>query len=176
VIAAVGREAKKAAAQASGADMVVNYAEADWVQQVRTATAGKGVAAVFDAVGGPVGTAALHALEAGGTCVVYGAASGEPTRLEAQQLIGQRQVVRGYTVFAEMARFGEYTDELLGYFRLASCAYPSRPTRLRPCKPRNATWKPAGHKAKWCYFFEELPPQRLSRTLLKHWGASAPAA
>lgn len=129
VIAAVGSEAKKAAAQASGADVVVNYAEADWVQQVRMATAGQGVAAVFDAVGSPVGAEALHALGAGGTSVVYGAASGEPTRLEAQQLIGQRQVVRGYTVFAEMARFGEYTNELLGYFwagklRLAVQTYP----------------------------------------------------
>jgi NADPH2:quinone reductase len=124
VIAAVGSEAKKAAAQASGADVVVNYAEADWVQQVRTATAGQGVAAVLDAVGGPVGTAALHALGAGGTSVVYGAASGEPTRLEAQQLIGQRQVVRGYTVFAEMARFREYTDELLSYFRAGKLRLP----------------------------------------------------
>jgi NADPH2:quinone reductase len=124
VVAAVGSEAKKAAAQASGADVVVNYAQADWVQQVRTATAGQGVAAVFDAVGGPVGTEALHALGAGGTSVVYGAASGEPTRLEAQQLIGQRQVVRGYTVFAEMSRFGEYTDELLGYFRAGKLQLP----------------------------------------------------
>ena len=117
VVAAVGSEAKKAAAQASGADVVVSYAEADWVQQVRAATAGQGVAAVFDAVGGQVGAQALQALGAGGTSVVYGAASGEPTRLDAQQLIGQQQAVRGYTVFAEMARFGEYTEELLGYFR-----------------------------------------------------------
>jgi NADPH2:quinone reductase len=117
VVAAVGSAAKKAAAQASGADVVVSYAEADWVQQVRAATAGLGVAASFDAVGGPVGAEALQALGAEGTGVVYGAASGEPTRLDAQQLIGQRQVVRGYTVFAELARFAEYTAELLGYFQ-----------------------------------------------------------
>lgn len=71
-----------------------------------------------------MGTAALHALGAGGTSVVYGAASGEPTRLEAQQLIGQRQVVRGYSVFVEMARFGEYNDELLGYFRAGQLRLP----------------------------------------------------
>ena len=51
VIAAVGSEAKKAAAQASGADAVVSYADADWVAQVRAATDGQGVAATFDAVG-----------------------------------------------------------------------------------------------------------------------------
>jgi len=129
VVAAVGSTAKKAAAQASGADVVVSYAEADWVQQIRAATEGLGVAASFDAVGGRVGAQALQALGAGGTGVVYGAASGEPTQLDAQQLIGQRQVVRGYTVFAELANLGEYTQELLGYWQagklqLSVQAYP----------------------------------------------------
>ena len=124
VVAAVGSEAKKAAAHASGADWVVSYAEADWVQQVRAATGGRGVSALFDAVGGAVGAAALQALAAGGTGVVYGAASGEPTMMAAQQLIGQQQVVRGYTVFAELAKFGEYTKELLGYFRAGQLQLP----------------------------------------------------
>jgi NADPH:quinone reductase-like Zn-dependent oxidoreductase len=124
VIAAVGSDAKKAAAQTSGADVVVSYADVDWVQQVRAATAGQGVAASFDAVGGRVGAEALQALSAGGTGVVYGAASGEPTQLEAQQLIGQQQLVRGYTVFAELAKFGEYTEELLGYFQTGNLQLP----------------------------------------------------
>jgi NADPH2:quinone reductase len=129
VVAAVGSAAKKAAAQASGADAVVSYAEADWVQQVRAATGGQGVAASFDAVGGRVGAESLQALAKKGTAVVYGAASGEPTRLDAQQLIGQQQVVRGYTVFAELVKLGEYTAELLGYFQagqlqLAVQTYP----------------------------------------------------
>jgi NADPH2:quinone reductase len=125
VVAAVGSEAKKAAARASGADWVVSYAEADWVQQVRAATdGGRGVAAAFDAVGGRVGAEALQALGAGGTGVVYGAASGEPTMVAAQQLIGQRQLVRGYTVFAELAKFGDYTEELLGYFRAGKLQLP----------------------------------------------------
>jgi NADPH2:quinone reductase len=124
VIAAVGSAAKKAAAQAIGADVVVSYAEADWVEQVRAATGGQGVAASFDAVGGQVGVAALLALGAGGTGVVYGAASGEPTLVAAQQLIGQQQAVRGYTVFAELARFGEYTAELLGYFQRGNLHLP----------------------------------------------------
>ena len=124
VIAAVGSEAKKAAAQASGADVVVSYAEANWVQQVRDATDGLGVAASFDAVGGRVGAEALQALGAGGTGVVYGAASGEPTTLPAQQLIGQMQVVRGYTLFGEMAKIGGYVEELLGYFRAGKLQLP----------------------------------------------------
>jgi NADPH2:quinone reductase len=124
VIAAVGSEAKKAAAQTSGADVVVSYAEANWVQQVRDATAGLGVAASFDAVGGRVGAEALQALGPGGTGVVYGAASGTPTTLPVQQLIGQMQVVRGYTLFGEMDKIGSYIEELLGYFRAGKLQLP----------------------------------------------------
>lgn len=42
VIAAVGSDAKKAQATDFGADAVVSYADADWVQQVRDATNGGG--------------------------------------------------------------------------------------------------------------------------------------
>jgi NADPH2:quinone reductase len=124
VVAAVGSEAKKVAARASGADVVVSYAVADWVQQVRVATDGQGVAASFDAVGGKVGVEALQTLGIGGTGVVYGAASGEPTVVAAQQLIGPRQAVRGYTVFAELAKSKEYTEELLNYFRAGKLQLP----------------------------------------------------
>ena len=124
VIAAVGSAAKKAAAQASGADAVVSYAEADWVQQVRAATDGQGVAASFDAVGGKIGAEALQALAVGGTGVVYGEASGEPTQLTAQQLMWQHQAVRGYSLFGEIARVGGYITELLGYLQAGQLQLP----------------------------------------------------
>lgn len=124
VIAAVGSDAKKAAAQASGADAVVSYADADWVQQVRAATDGQGVAASFDAVGGKVGAEALQTLGAGGTGVVYGAASGEQTMLAVQQLMPQRQSVRGYSLFTEMEKLGGYIAELLGYFQAGKLQLP----------------------------------------------------
>ena len=124
VIGAVGSDAKKAVVQASGADAVVSYADADWVEQVRAATNGQGVTATFDAVGGQVGAEALQALAVGGTGVVYGAASGEPTRLAAQQLMPQRQSVRGYSLFTEMDKLGGYLQELLGYFRAGQLQLP----------------------------------------------------
>ena len=124
VIAAVGSDAKKAHALAFGADIAVSYADADWVQQVRDATGGQGVSASFDAVGGAVGVAALQTLGAGGTAVIYGAASGEPTMLAGQQLIGQVQAVRGYTLFADVAKFGEYAGELFGYLQAGKLHLP----------------------------------------------------
>lgn len=124
VIAAVGSEAKKAQALDFGADAAVSYADADWVQQVRDATGGQGVSASFDAVGGAVGAGALQTLGVGGTGVIYGAASGEPTMLAGQQLIGQLQTLRGYTLFADAAKFGEYAGELVGYLSAGRLTLP----------------------------------------------------
>ena len=129
VIAAVGSDAKKAQALAFGADVVVSYrnagrTDADWVQQVREATDGQGVAAAFDAVGGAVGVGALQTLGAGGTLVVFGAASGEPTPLVGQQLIGQVQAVRGYTLFADVPKFADFAGELFGYLQAGKLKLP----------------------------------------------------
>lgn len=115
VIAGVGSDAKKDTVLALGADVAVNYADADWVDQVRAATDGQGVDVVFDAVGGQVGTAALKTLAYVGTSVVYGAASGEPTRFEGQDLIGAGKMVRGYYIFDDLAKLGDFAQELFGY-------------------------------------------------------------
>lgn len=124
VIAAVGSEAKKALALDLGADVAVSYTDADWVQQVRNATDGQGVSAEFDAVGGAVGMSALLTLGAGGVGVLYGSASGEPTMLAGQQLIGQGQSVRGYTLFAETDKFGEYAAALVEFFQAGKLKLP----------------------------------------------------
>ncbi|MBC7921752.1 MAG: zinc-binding dehydrogenase [Ferruginibacter sp.] len=124
VVAAVGSEAKKASVLDFGADAVVSYADADWVDQVLRATDGQGVAVAFDAVGGVVGNGALRTLAAGGTLVVYGAASGEPTMVAGQQLISKVQAVRGYTLFADADKFGEYVGELFGYLQAGKLQLP----------------------------------------------------
>lgn len=124
VVAAVGSEAKKAEVLKLGADAAVSYTDPDWVDQVRKATDGRGVSACFDAVGGKVGAEALQTLGAGGTGVIYGAASGEPTLLAGQQLIGQGQAVRGYTLFAETAKFGAYAHDLFEYVQAGQLKLP----------------------------------------------------
>ena len=130
VVAAVGSEAKKAEAQALGADAVVAYDAPDWAEQVRAASpGGAGVAASFDAVGGAVGAAALTTLALGGAALIYGAASGEPTMVAAQSLIGTGRSVRGYTLYADLAQAPAYLAELVGYHRagrlqLPLAAYP----------------------------------------------------
>ena len=42
----------------------------------------------------------------------------------AQGLIGRVQIVRGYTLFAEQAKFGEYFGELFGYLQAGQLKLP----------------------------------------------------
>lgn len=44
--------------------------------------------------------------------------------LAGQQLIGQMQAVRGYTLFADEAKFGDYAGELFGYLQAGKLKLP----------------------------------------------------
>ena len=44
--------------------------------------------------------------------------------LAVQQLMPQRQSVRGYSLFTEMEKLGEYIQELLGYFEAGKLQLP----------------------------------------------------
>ncbi len=69
---------KLAAVMEFGADHAVDYGCADWPEQVRELTGGRGASLVLDAVGGSTTVAALAATEDGrGRLGIYGYASGE---------------------------------------------------------------------------------------------------
>lgn len=78
---------KERLARDAGADHVIRYDEQDVVAEVRRATDGAGVAAVYDGVGAGTFDASLASLRLRGTLVLYGAASGpvppfDPMRLQ----------------------------------------------------------------------------------------------
>jgi NADPH2:quinone reductase len=75
VIAAVGDARKVEVARGLGADVVVNYRDADWTARVRDEVGQINV--VFDGVGGEIARSAFDLLERGGRMVRFGAASGE---------------------------------------------------------------------------------------------------
>jgi NADPH:quinone reductase len=75
VIAVVGSEAKAALVRDLGADHVI-VSSANWVEQVRAATAGRGVAVVYDSVGKDTFIGSLDCLRPRGLMVSYGNASG----------------------------------------------------------------------------------------------------
>ncbi|PTQ91116.1 NADPH:quinone oxidoreductase family protein [Agitococcus lubricus] len=77
VIAAASTAEKLAVCQQYGADAVVNYTEANWREQIKTLTDGKGVDVVYDAVGGDYAEPALRSMAWRGRYLVVGFAAGD---------------------------------------------------------------------------------------------------
>jgi NADPH:quinone reductase len=73
----------------------VDYGFPDWPQAVRAELGEREVTVALDAVGGAIGRQALELVQPGGSVVLYGWSSGEPTRLTEADILG-----RGLTVSA----------------------------------------------------------------------------
>ena len=76
VIATAGSEEKCELVRDLGADLVVNYKTGDFVAEVKTFTAGRGVDVVYDGVGKATFEASLDCLRVRGLMVSFGNASG----------------------------------------------------------------------------------------------------
>ncbi|MBM6617544.1 quinone oxidoreductase family protein [Bacillus suaedaesalsae] len=96
VIATASSSEKLELARELGADVVINYTEDNWVDQVREATNGKGVDIALEMVGGKMFNDTLRTLAAFGRLVVYGAASGEQSSLNPNLLMARNQSVIGF--------------------------------------------------------------------------------
>jgi NADPH2:quinone reductase len=75
VVATAGTPAKRRAALARGADVVLDPDRPDWPEQPREAAGGRGVDVVLEMAGGPMLGQSLRALAPFGRAVVYGHAS-----------------------------------------------------------------------------------------------------
>jgi NADPH2:quinone reductase len=96
VIATASSEEKLALAREMGADVLVNYTEPNWEEQVLDATGGKGVNVALEMAGGDVFYKTLKCLATFGRLVVYGVASGEQCRLYPSSLMARNQSVIGF--------------------------------------------------------------------------------
>ncbi len=77
-VIATGSSAQKLQiAQKLGADIAINYSEPGWPEKLLEANGGEKVDYVLEMVGGDIYTRSFNCLKAGGTMIVYGAASGE---------------------------------------------------------------------------------------------------
>ncbi|NNH75954.1 zinc-binding dehydrogenase [Nocardia uniformis] len=95
VIAAARGAAKLELAQRLGAQTVIDYSEPDWPEQVRAATDGRGVDAVFDGAGGDIGRAAVSATAVGGRILGYGNAAGDFADFDAEAAAAQNITIVG---------------------------------------------------------------------------------
>lgn len=86
VIGAAGAPEKLAVAADVGAQVTVDYTQPDWADEIRAATAGAGVDAVFDGVGGRIGQQAFELLRDGGRMCIAGMASGSMTQPDPQEV------------------------------------------------------------------------------------------
>jgi len=105
LIGTAGSAEKCALALAHGATQCINYRDADWPQQVRALTGGKGVDAVMDSVGAATFEGSLDCLRPVGMMISFGNASGPvpPVNLGTLAAKGSLQITRP-TLFTHIAR------------------------------------------------------------------------
>jgi NADPH:quinone reductase-like Zn-dependent oxidoreductase len=77
---------------------VVSTADQGWVDQVRTAAAGRPIPVALDPVGGTIAGDLLSVLSPGGTLIIYGALTEEPIPLHATTVLYSALAIRGLTV------------------------------------------------------------------------------
>lgn len=121
VIGAAGGKEKLALISRLGADLAIDYSQADWVEQVRAATGGRGADLVLDAVGGTIGRQAFEATASnGGKLAFYGFSSGAWATIE-ESAADARGVEVSRPISAVMAKPAQ---ELRSYadFALAEAA------------------------------------------------------
>ena len=113
VLVTCGSDAKCAAARALGADLAVNYAEADFVEAVRAFTNGVGVAAVLDMVGGDYVPRNLQCLAVDGRHVSIAVQRGASAEINIGLVMMKRLTLTGSTLRARSVEFKSLVaDEL----------------------------------------------------------------
>ncbi|MEC2070457.1 quinone oxidoreductase family protein [Alkalihalophilus marmarensis] len=96
VIATASSKEKLELARELGADVLVNYTEDNWYEQVLEATNGRGVNVALEMAGGRVFIDTLKCLATFGRLVVYGVASGEQSPFNPSSLMARNQSVIGF--------------------------------------------------------------------------------
>jgi NADPH2:quinone reductase len=98
VFATAGSEAKVQACRALGAELAINYREADFVAAVREATDGRGVDLVLDMVGGDYLARDVRALAPDGRLVMIGQQQGPKAELNFALAMVKRLTITGSTL------------------------------------------------------------------------------
>lgn len=86
VVGTVGSQAKVAAAKAAGCDAVVDYSQANWVEEVLKATGGRKANVVYDSVAKDTFMGSLDCVAPFGTLALFGAASGPAPEIQPEIL------------------------------------------------------------------------------------------
>lgn len=110
VIATAGETRKLDFAKALGADQVIDYSDASWVDRVKEATERRGADVIYDPVGGDVFDLSLKCVASEGRLLVIGFAGGRISSIPANRILLKNMSVVG--VF-----WGEYANTHPWYIR-----------------------------------------------------------
>jgi len=98
VFAASSSNEKLETAKANGADVLINYAQAGWSEQLRKANNGNGVGLAFETVGGEVYNETVKSLAAGGHLIIYGCASGVQGNIHPEYFVDENLTQSGFNL------------------------------------------------------------------------------
>lgn len=132
IIVTCGTDEKCAAATKLGADHAINYAAADFVEEVKAITGGKGVQAVLDMVGGDYVARNLACLGEEGRHVSIATQRGVKAEIPLRSVMLQRLTLTGSTLRPRSVTFKSLVAE-----ELAQVVWPFvREGKLRPVMDR----------------------------------------
>ncbi len=99
VIGTCGTDEKCALLRRIGCEHPVNYTEADFEEEVKRITGGRGCDLVVESVGGPVFDKSIQCVRPRGRLITLGFASGKPRSVQAQFLLMNNITVSGFHLF-----------------------------------------------------------------------------
>jgi putative PIG3 family NAD(P)H quinone oxidoreductase len=114
VITTCGTSGKCDAALAVGTDHAINYREADFVEEVKRITGGKGVELVLDMVAGEYTQRNLKCLAPDGRLVVIATLGGLKSEINMVQLMLRRHTITGSTLRARTNEFKTLLAQEIG--------------------------------------------------------------
>ena len=118
VIATASSQEKLDLARELGADVLINYTEDDWPDQVRQATGGAGADVILEMVGGDFVEKNLRCMNAWGRMVVFWAASGDRGSVSPMDLLRKNHSIIGFFLPQVMSRpdlFVPSLQEMMGW-------------------------------------------------------------
>ena len=113
VLATAGSDEKCAACVRLGADKAINYKTQDFLEEVKAATAGKGVNVILDMVGGDYFPKELKCLADDGRLAFIAFLRGPKTELDINELMRRRLTVSGSTLRPRTVEFKGYVAKNL---------------------------------------------------------------
>jgi NADPH:quinone reductase len=98
VLVTVGSADKAKACLALGADVAINYRDQDFVEEVKTATNGRGVDVILDMVAGSYVARNVQCLADDGRAVIIAVQGGVKAEFDAGQVLRRRLTITGSTL------------------------------------------------------------------------------